>query len=418
MWLYVFVNMFVGVATEESTVTAIPQCNSPFSCTDGGACTRWTDGCNECKCSEDGAACTEQFCECYTTNSCVPQCRDNDKCIRTIDDGHVIPMSSTTPIALNCNAPFICSDGSTCTHWTDGCNQCHCSEDGIVCTERFCDCYKTNSCVPLCQDNGECTFARPTSTAISLPPTTNPTCNSPFTCLDGGTCTMWTDGCNGCMCIEDGVACSDMYCDCYNTDSCVPKCQDNDNCVYTIITPGPLPTASMNKCRSPFTCWDGDICLQWTDGCNQCGCMDDGFVCTDAYCDCYRTNTCVPQCNVNDRCTPTAMGDPMLAMSRTTTLAGKCESPFMCPGGGTCMQWTDGCNACRCTEFGAVCTEMYCDCYNTDTCVPQCSSNDNCIPDPNMGPDHNVVFTSSVPPAWTHVALSVCTAWSMFWVAV
>ncbi|CAB9522860.1 expressed unknown protein [Seminavis robusta] len=55
-------------------------------------------------------------------------------------------------------APFDCTDGTYCTRWYDGCNQCACdSPDGFVlCTERYCGCLSDQSCIPSCNDNDQC----------------------------------------------------------------------------------------------------------------------------------------------------------------------------------------------------------------------------------------------------------------------
>ena len=170
------------------------------------------------------------------------------------------------------------------------------------------------------------------------------------------------------------------------------------------------------KCNSAFTCSDGGACTQWTDGCNQCSCSEHGAVCTGMFCDCYRTNSCVPQCQDNDNCIPTRTTDPVTSASSTSTSAYKCKSPFTCLDGGTCTQWSDGCNGCSCTKFGGSCTEMYCSCYDTNSCVPQCIDNDNCVPSTQSF--KTIKSTGSVPATFISAAFNMCAAWTVAWVSV
>lgn len=65
--------------------------------------------------------------------------------------------------------------------------------------------------------------------------------------------------------------------------------------------------------------------------------------------------------------------------------ACQAHAPFKCPKGEYCTDWDDGCNRCECAwddddlfEF-VKCEEEYCSCYRDDSCVPVCTSNDNCV---------------------------------------
>ena len=82
----------------------------------------------------------------------------------------------------------------------------------------------------------------------TLTTSTSPKCDNPFTCSDGGTCTQWSDGCNLCGCSEGDVFCTKMYCSCYETNTCVPKCNDNDKC--TIKGFGPVPPVNASSLSS------------------------------------------------------------------------------------------------------------------------------------------------------------------------
>ncbi|CAB9508903.1 expressed unknown protein [Seminavis robusta] len=140
---------------------------APFDCPEDTYCTSWNDGCNECGCgSPDGAAfCSMMMCPCYDDNSCVPTCNDNDQCVPKAT-GTASAASDETPDVDNDEDeeplpthPFDCAAGSTCTEWTDGCNNCRAAgaDNALAaCTEKYCPCYDDDSCVPVCFDNALC----------------------------------------------------------------------------------------------------------------------------------------------------------------------------------------------------------------------------------------------------------------------
>lgn len=67
-----------------------------------------------------------------------------------------------------------------------------------------------------------------------------------FVCEEG-ICTSYTDGCNSCTAPDGNTAlsaCTEMFCECYNDDSCVPKCNDNDKCV-----PAAMKSEEMELCE-------------------------------------------------------------------------------------------------------------------------------------------------------------------------
>jgi hypothetical protein len=57
---------------------------------------------------------------------------------------------------------------------------------------------------------------------------------APFECPEGTYCTRYSDGCNTCECADPDAAtpfCTLKYCRCYDDDSCVPSCMDNEECM-------------------------------------------------------------------------------------------------------------------------------------------------------------------------------------------
>ncbi|CAB9508902.1 expressed unknown protein (Partial), partial [Seminavis robusta] len=123
---------------------------------------------------------------------------------------------------------------------------------------------------------------------------------APFDCPEDTYCTSWNDGCNECGCgSPDGAAfCSMMMCPCYNDNSCVPTCNDNDQCVPKATAVAEETPAvdskegeAGNTCyeEAPFDCPEDTYCTSWSDGCNECGCgsPDGAAFCTLMTCPCY-----------------------------------------------------------------------------------------------------------------------------------
>ena len=71
-----------------------------------------------------------------------------------------------------------------------------------------------------------------TTTIRAEASTTMQSCPHPFTCPGDSTCNTWTDGCNTCDCVN---GCSQKFCKCYEDNTCVPKCLDNEQCVLAGI---------------------------------------------------------------------------------------------------------------------------------------------------------------------------------------
>lgn len=154
-------------------------------------CTKWFDGCNQCKCDADGnKKCTLKVCPKPRT----PMCLDDDECDKakswSLDksdeccdtgdclDGNEKHNCLTKEVWTNKKRKWCCKFKSIgceyldcpldCSSWFDGCNTCTCKE-GILggCTKKFC--FRQEK--PKCLDT-QCPRD----------------------------CTQWFDGCNTCTC--------------------------------------------------------------------------------------------------------------------------------------------------------------------------------------------------------------------------
>merc|ERR1719281_1323381 len=114
-------------------------------------CKAWFDGCNRCRCNEDGTvgACTEMFCA----------TKKPAKCMDDMNGG---------------GGGKTCATG--CKAWFDGCNQCRCADGKIgACTKKACATTKPAKCMDDMNNGG-----------------------GGKTCATG--CKAWFDGCNQCRC--------------------------------------------------------------------------------------------------------------------------------------------------------------------------------------------------------------------------
>lgn len=185
------------------------------------------DGCNDCACTSQGAACTER--------ACVGGCNYGGK---HYAEGASFPSE-------------------------DGCNTCGCGANGAVaCTKRACVAPDAgpptcgpNSCGPaLGMPNYTCadgTTAGPGACSLQA----NNQCGwtiTACTCQDGtGNVRQvgdsWNDGCNSCACMQNGnVACTKMACTCppSGTINCMP----------------PVPADRQNVCSGPYHTWVKQNC--------------------------------------------------------------------------------------------------------------------------------------------------------------
>lgn len=248
----------------------------PEGCTYGGANfalgARFPaeDGCNTCTCTTSGVSCTEKACQ-PQAKACVRGGCSGQLCI---EEGEDLGSTCEFREEYACYAKAKCerqpngkcghtpskeldaclaSTGDFCAHegeWkrvgesfpsSDGCNTCTCTERGVVCTKRACvpeepkPCVRSGCSGQLCgeeklvstcefkpeyacyqkatcerQKNGQCGFTPTTELVQCLG--THGTCM-----FDGGTVRVGdtfpsADGCNSCVCTNDGVACTARAC--------------------------------------------------------------------------------------------------------------------------------------------------------------------------------------------------------------
>jgi len=123
-----------------------------------------TDGCNRCKCLESGSACTKRLCPQDETKEALKRSAEANKCVDYL--GNLHEEGDRYTHVDGCNTCKCTKDGGACTRrlcfkevknftcvdmegnpkkigdeaWVDkdGCNKCVCGPLGAVCTEQFC----------------------------------------------------------------------------------------------------------------------------------------------------------------------------------------------------------------------------------------------------------------------------------------
>ena len=150
-----------GTLLSRNSDCAFPGCpdKTPSQCAN---CTKWFDGCNQCKCDADGnKKCTLKVCQKLR----APMCLDDDECDKAkswsldkteecCDTGDCLNGSEqhnclTKEVWTNKKRKWCCKSKSigceyldcphNCSSWYDGCNTCTCKE-GILgaCTKKKC----------------------------------------------------------------------------------------------------------------------------------------------------------------------------------------------------------------------------------------------------------------------------------------
>ncbi|XP_058117909.1 kielin/chordin-like protein [Anopheles ziemanni] len=308
------------------------------------------DGCNTCHCNEDGrAACTRVMCEPLEGAELLrfrretpespagPKCtpgttfQAEDGCNTCYCDAQGRAACSLKFCASSDVSAFRsrlqrrqvketkCTPGSTFMA-DDGCNTCHCNEDGrAACTRVMCE--------PL--EGAELLrFRRETPESPAGPKCTP------------GTTFMAEDGCNTCYCDAQGrAACSLKFCassDVSAFRSRLERRQVNE-------FPG------MQKCTPGTTFRDADDC-------NTCYCNEDGrAACTRKACirkdsELYKQLQQTQKSSNDASLTPDTEGQ----RQRRQVKEINCTP-------GTTFKSDDGCNNCFCDENGqAACTLMAC----------------------------------------------------------
>jgi hypothetical protein len=363
--------------------------SSDFKCEPNKSFTH-PDGCNNCKCSPEGSTlfCTKKMCE--TIESTIERTK------RAIDNILRIKRGNNNDPA---SPDFSCEPKKSFKH-KDGCNDCVCSEDGkmAACTLKLCiessrrdvDVFADNYfCTPgesfphpdgcnrcFCGANGHpnscteigCREKRsiPSSTIertkravddalrIKRNSNTDPA-SLDFSC-EPKNIFKHKDGCNECVCSEDGKLASCTFKICFDSvrrdvDVCTPGefFPHPDGCnTCTCGANGHTTACTEIDCRNKrsiesFNCLPG-ASFKHPDGCNTCTCTMDGknAACTLMLCPSLPSKLVVQE-NI-----PTISNDP--------------SSPdFQCTPG---SQFThpDGCNSCTCSNDGkyAACTLKLC----------------------------------------------------------
>jgi len=374
------------------------------SCDDGDVCTQ-TDLCEAGVCvgtdpqdCDDGNPCTVNTCDpadgCQTKDADEPcddgdVCTDGDWCV----DGTCVPGASLD-----------CDDGNPCTADScaafEGClneplDGVDCDTGDLCFIDGLCE---AGTCVgqPLdCDDGDPCTADLCASDSGCY---TEPA--SGEVCEDGNACTTG-DLCQNGACLggppldcDDGLVCTDDYCD--TADGCVNdpvpldgvSCDDGDACTLNDVCadgicagPEALDCDDDNVCTAdscdpelgcvydaaPGTCDDGDPCTV-DDACVDGVCLgtpmdcDDGDPCTQDLCDseqgCFNPPVADEDeisCDDEDLCTLT-----------DTCVGGECVGgdPLDCDDGNVCTD--DGCDP---GDGECVYTNNDADCDDDDLCT-------------------------------------------------
>ena len=85
-----------------------------------------------------------------------------------------------------------------CTAWYDGCNRCRARDGFLACTEMYC----ASPGAAYCADATDAPVAAASCSTVV---------DAYGNCVDAG-CASWYDGCNRCMVMDGGLACTRMYC--------------------------------------------------------------------------------------------------------------------------------------------------------------------------------------------------------------
>lgn len=319
--------------------------------------TTFMEDCNKCRCSNDGQkACTRKMCppnelsdDAQVRTEPVP----NGESLSSADEKDEVHLQTNgqvcTPNEIkmqDCNRCRCANNGIGwfCTRRTcpprekraavtakctpgstfmadDGCNTCHCNEDGrAACTRVMCE--------PL--EGAELLRFRRESPESPAGPKCTP-----------GTTFMAEDGCNTCYCDAEGrAACSLKFCASSDVSAFRGRLQRREVNEF----PG------MQKCTPGTTFRDADDC-------NTCYCSEDGrAACTRKACirkdsELYKKlQQASESSNSGASLTPDTDGQ----RQRRQVKEGNCTP-------GTTFKSDDGCNNCFCDERGqAACTLMAC----------------------------------------------------------
>ncbi|XP_069957540.1 kielin/chordin-like protein isoform X2 [Cherax quadricarinatus] len=346
----------------------------PGGLLESGRCvpgTSWYDGCNTCGCQEDGTvgSCTTRECPpsdivgtelpppAYTY--CKPGSRwmkDCNWCTCGKDgSGGACTLIGCLPNYKPQPGQAVCTEGS---RWKqDNCNWCNCNNGKASCTEKL--------CVDTVPDPE---LPRPPIGTVCVPRS------------------RWHDGCNSCVCREDGSGsvCTLRACpppaDLVVTDPpppaythCKPGSRWMMNCNWCSCTNnGANSACAMKGCPPNYKPRPGQVvCTErshWKqDNCNWCNCKNGKAFCTEKLC--IQTD-----------------------MPKKSCIEGS--------------SWKQDCNTCHCINGTAGCTKKLCAEPVPETL--QCTGNktDGCV---DQLPPH-----CKLPPFNTegHVCLAFLSRWT------
>lgn len=274
--------------------------------------------CNTCVCSDDGLrfACTRMACT-YMKRVCEPMTtfkRDCNSCSCNEDgtqavctrmncgfyhkDGSIkLPSEILNNPLLRSSAPKsqVCEPTKT---FYQGCNTCHCSEDGTnySCTQMLCEPQDNKVCTPrstfykecnMCHCNGDGTGALCTRMScnlfhaegsLKLPSEilNNPLLRTRRT-LNKKVCepmTRFIKGCNSCLCNKDGTAAACTFLDCNN----IIKEDGSIKLPSEILNNPLLRMGESKKVCEPMA--------RFTKDCNNCICNKDGTAAACTFLNC------------------------------------------------------------------------------------------------------------------------------------
>lgn len=143
------------------------------------------------------------------------------------------------------------------------------------------------------------------------------------------------DGCNTCVCDEDGsLACTEIACE-PEPEPCVPgeEFMDEDGCNTCTCEADGTATCTLIDCGPVNECEPGAT-VPADDGCNTCTCLPDGTVgpCTEKACDGPYDSTALSTCQSGEVFDPIESVDGVELDGDTLTISvsvgGGCEPHF------------------------------------------------------------------------------------------
>mmetsp|Transcript_19983 Transcript_19983/g.47692 ORF Transcript_19983/g.47692 Transcript_19983/m.47692 type:complete len:507 (+) Transcript_19983:50-1570(+) len=312
-----------------------PECSCQ-ACATG----EYNDGCNDCKCLDDGSVdctdwrcfwqgipkCSEEEPDCSAVSCIVPECKEGQ--VPIVPKGECCPQCSC----------------EVCQNYSDGCNDCTCLANGeVACTDLYC-------------------FA-PGEPSCNEPEKKQPSCE---TCWGS-----YYDGCNWCDCSSGEEVCDDVYCKRKSEAFCgvdcrmvlcapsPPTCENGEEptiplgqcCPVCEDSPPPIDCSTVD-CYFPLECESQGLFTVTQPGACCPECVDETYEP-----DCSAVTCPAPECQGDDQ--------PFVPFGECCPVCPlTCDD---CPGG-----YNDGCNECFCESDGSEggCTERACLVQHAPFCIP------------------------------------------------